>query len=78
MSKWIVDIHGDIEGDYEIIADLPRNPTNGEVIKAMFPNIQWDNECDGVFYGYKTNDRMMAMLGVDFNWWNSPYRKEQE
>ena len=53
-------------------------PTNGDMIKAMFPNIQWDNECDGVFYGYKTNDRMMAMLGVDFNWWNSPYRKEQE
>lgn len=58
--------------------EIPKVATNGDMIKAMFPNIQWGNECDGVFYGYKTNDRVMAMLGVDFNWWNAPYKKGGE
>ena len=58
--------------------EIPENATNGDMIKAMFPNIQWDNECNGVFYGYKTNDRMMPMLGADFNWWNALYKKEVE
>lgn len=29
MSKWIVDIHGDIEGDYEIIKKY-EEPTEGD------------------------------------------------
>ena len=55
--------------------EIPNGITNGDMIKAMFPNIQWDNECNGVFYGYKTNDRMMPMLGANFNWWNATYKE---
>lgn len=67
-----------IHGYYDVLAKLPEDATNGDVIQALFPNIQWDNECNGVFYGYKTNDRMMPMLGADFNWWNAPYKGESE
>ena len=31
MSKWIVDIHGDIEGDYEIIEEY-KDPKTGHWI----------------------------------------------
>ena len=41
MSKWIVDIHGDIEGDYEIIKKYEEPKTDildkirGEIRKEM-------------------------------------------
>lgn len=35
MSKWIVDIHGDIEGDYEIIGEYVE-PKTGHWIKAYW------------------------------------------
>ena len=33
MSKWVVDIHGDIEGDYEIIKEY-EEPKTGHWIKT--------------------------------------------
>ena len=33
MSKWIVDIHGDIEGDYDLIAKYTE-PKMGKWIKS--------------------------------------------
>lgn len=56
------------------IAILPENPTNGDVIKAMFPNKG----------KYGTNGDMVTVWGesqcVSFSleWWNAPYKKEVE
>lgn len=43
MSKWIVDIHGDIEGDYEIIKEYEEPKTghwiritNGGAMKQIY------------------------------------------
>lgn len=41
MSKWIVDIHGDIEGDYEIIEEY-KEPETGRWIP-----IEYDGYADG-------------------------------
>ena len=38
MSLCLIDVHGDIEGDFEWVIDLPRNATNGDMIKALFPD----------------------------------------
>ena len=42
MSKWIVDIHGDIEGDYEIIKEY-EEPKTGHWIYDQTRD--WDGEC---------------------------------
>lgn len=41
MSKWIVDIHGDIEGDYEIIGEYKEQETE-ELVLAHVVDILID------------------------------------
>ena len=60
MSLCLMNVHGDIEGDYEFIRDIPNNATNGEVIQALFPNI--DNNFSNVL------DLRL--------WWGRPYKAE--
>jgi len=65
MSLHIVDIHGEIEGDYDIIAELPKNATNSEVLATMLAAIF--SEAD------------MRKLGSDSYeearlWFNEPYK----
>ena len=59
MSLCLIDLHGDIEGDYEIIKELPRKATNGEVLKALFPNDFRGDIC--------------VIKNAD--WWISPYKE---
>lgn len=63
------------EGSVIIVSE---DATNGDVIKAMFPNAKIIiNECLGV-HGtvYFEYDKIITFYPLD--WWNSPYRKEQE
>ncbi len=51
---------------------IPDNATNGDVIKAMFPNTQTrENDSDFIEY---TLDGIVGTC-VEKNWWNSPYQK---
>lgn len=52
MSKWVVDIHGDIEGDYEIIKEYEEPNTDVlDKIRAEIEElptktrINWDGIC---------------------------------
>lgn len=55
---------------------IPDNATNGDVIKAMFPN----TEVDDYDYG---EDPVIDVYGIDDTeyitirkaWWNAPYQK---
>lgn len=55
---------------------IPDNATNGDVIKAMFPN----TEVDDYDYG---KDPVIDVYGIDDTeyitlrkaWWNAPYQK---
>lgn len=55
---------------------IPDNATNGDVIKAMFPNawrsnyIDSDNKCTLYIDDYE--------LEVDIDWWNAPYKGVEE
>ena len=78
MSLCLMHVHGDIEGDYEFVCDIP-NGTNGEVIKALFPKL----ELGELVY----NTRRYFLMGeaietFDFKttdkWWNAPYEKGGE
>ena len=52
---------------------LPDNPTNGDIIKAMFPNLNSDN------------GDSIALLDIDGfvittftkKWWNAPYKENK-
>ena len=58
---------------------LPDNATNGDMIKALFPN--------ATVYSYKDSFDMYSdvvicpqnsMLSADRDFWNAPYKGEQE
>lgn len=61
------------------VLTIPNNPTNGDVIRMMFPNAQID---------YHENNELVEdcvtvyINGCDicqdypFDWWNAPYKKE--
>ena len=49
---------------------LPDNATNGDVIKAMFPNELLTSITSTLWWG----DNM----SFNKNWWNAPYKKENE
>lgn len=57
--------------------------TTGDVIKAIFPEIEWGKEnieSDCIF-GYKNKedvDRKPAIIGVELGLWNTPFRKVEE
>ena len=52
---------------------LPENPTNGDVIKALFPMIKTKE--------YRTFIRVIdgeEYCSIDYRWWNSPYKADKE
>ena len=50
MSKWVVDIHGDIEGDYEIIKKY-EEPKRGQWIEREYNGIGFI-ECSECLSGF--------------------------
>ena len=54
---------------------LPEKPSNGDVIKALFPDTELHLESDYAF--------LIFQIGVyledrDGRWWNAPYKAESE
>lgn len=49
---------------------LPDNATNGDVIKALFPN-ENIKLSSGFYESYSRN------ISFKYDWWNAPYTKEQ-
>ena len=48
--------------------------TNGEVIKAVFPNIEWTGNCQDVdFYMLDGNTPYSAKMNTFRSWWNASY-----
>ena len=50
--------------------DIPENPTNGDVIKAIFPNadIEIHNITAYVIFDMRSN-----VIPFDLDWWKNPY-----
>lgn len=67
--------------DVNIIANgtpIPDNATNGNVIKAMFPNIITDEFASTIHATTKVvSNGIKGGISYDFwkDWWNSPYQK---
>jgi len=58
---------------------IPDNATNGDVIKAVFPNIEF-TEFYRDYLGSDKHARFGSRreMDVDINWWNAPYEREGE
>ena len=56
-----------------------KGKTNGDVIKAMFPNAEIiEIERFGYQYIYLTIDNLGSSWRIRKEWWNSPYKTESE
>ena len=53
---------------------LPDNATNGDVIKALFPNEKFEKGIT-IIHNTSSSDRFMSF---DYEWWNTPYTKENK
>lgn len=61
-----------LRGDEVII--IPEGATNGDMINAMFPNIEIEQIEDIIdVYGMSK-----CRVTYDTDWWNKPYKSESE
>ena len=66
----------DDHGDYVVctaptVLAIPENPTNGDVIKALFPNGVISYGRTRVYYSYGSN----GCFDFHKEWWNAPYKE---
>ena len=56
---------------------IPSNATNGDMIKAMFPDVIIEEGEDTVHLKYPTvNSDPLFFVQVSKKWWNAPFKKE--
>ena len=54
--------------------EIPKGATNGDMIKAMFPNI----EIEGIGGEIKCIAAQNGTSYFALDWWNAPYKKGRE
>lgn len=57
---------------------IPKDATNGDMIKAMFPNSEVcepivEDDIIHVIFADKTD----SAIGFDYSWWNAPYKENR-
>lgn len=62
------------------VFEFPENPTNGDVIQAIFPNAPIDTELYTNYVMVKLDYHTQCDGGLMFDkdWWNVPYKKEND
>lgn len=66
------------------VLTIPKNPTNGDMIKAMFPNAEIecgsviDENCEFFKIVYVKYNGHSAWVHYELDWWNAPYKAESE
>lgn len=73
----------DIYGLSEAIAQgtpIPENPTNGDMIKALFPDIEiYDSEeMKSVYTGIPFGKYIGANVDCMRDWWDAPYKENEK
>ena len=75
---------GDNIGDYDIPIHnaliIPKGATNGDMIKAIFPNtiINIFSEAKPIPYVSVMGENYEFNLTYPLKWWNAPYKAETE
>jgi hypothetical protein len=63
------------EEDLDLMGSAFDGMTNGEVIKALFPNADY---CGGAHFMHITNVNSIGEISFPWEWWNAPYKAESE
>ena len=68
----------DMKKDYDIIEGLPRNATNGDMIKAIFhPYKVYEHISYVNVYLTEEDDLYINKWGsFEKDWWNAPYKRD--
>lgn len=53
---------------------IPDNATNGDVIKALYPNRTFFNEASCCVTMRDEDTEYLTYIDFDGDWWNSPYK----
>ncbi len=64
-----------IEGNYEHQIVLPDSPTNGDVIKAIFPNLDVRFDKEENIYDVGAPSGFTAYTPFAAEWWDARYKK---
>lgn len=67
----------------KLVIDIPNNPTNGDIIKTMFPNAivkpHMFGSCTcGVDVRVFTGEHTCFELWFPTHWWDAPYKIGRE
>lgn len=75
---WEGEAFADIK-NFKPILTIPENPTNGDMIQAMFPKLKCVEERgDTKSYLLEPDNMLSPKLGVFNSWWDAPYNVESE
>lgn len=53
---------------------ISADATNGDMIMAMCPDVEFKNDHEFTIWGYINNGACIVRYDID--WWNAPYKKE--
>lgn len=58
---------------------IPDNATNGDIIKAMFPNAKtWEVTRDDIHCAFIDFKDICEIKSFPLSWWNAPYKGVEE
>ena len=60
----------DIDDKAINVIPIPDSATNGDVIKAMFPNLKVEDNGGSIYLHYPNG----GWIVIDKDWWNAPYK----
>ena len=66
-----------LEYENRDFVEIPKGMTNGEVIKALFPNVKVHEYTEKVVLNGLGNEFQIQSMAWK-NWWNAPYQKGGE
>ena len=80
MKEIVIKIHDIPQNDHERWAlkngtPLPKNPTNGDMIKALYPGVKLFT--NGAEIGFRPKGQPWA-IWCHTDWWDAPYEPFKE
>lgn len=78
MGAWLMRRDANIELQLGEAIRIPQNATNGDVIKAMFPDIEiYDSKAiESIYTGIPFGEYIGANVDCMRKWWNAPYERK--
>lgn len=65
----------------KMFENTPENPTNGDIIKALFPDMYFSEDVEETGDSFERTiwlvDNVYTIC-FDKDWWNAPYKAESE